>query len=60
MDYVVEAKKFVQQAADSGHPDVVKEYLKIADWFLCQEIGQRDAASSQSTGKPAELLSNPA
>ena len=59
MDYLVEAKKFIQQALNSGHPDVVKEYLKIADWFLCQEIGERDEASSQATRKKAEGLANP-
>jgi hypothetical protein len=51
MDNLVEAKKFIQQAADSGNADVVKECLKIADWFLCQEIGERDDALGQGTRK---------
>jgi hypothetical protein len=54
MDNLVEAKKFIQQAADSGNADVVKECLKIADWFLCQEIGERDEALGQGTHKNAQ------
>ena len=47
MDYVVEARKFIQRAVDADHPDVVKEHLKIADWCLCQEIEERSGASNQ-------------
>jgi hypothetical protein len=47
MDYVVEARKFIQRAVDADHPDVVKEHLKIADWCLCQEIQERDDPSNQ-------------
>ena len=47
MDYVVEARKFIQRAVDADHPDVVKEHLKIADWCLCQEIEERDDPSNQ-------------
>jgi len=53
MNNLVEAKRFIRQAADSGNPDVVKECLKIADWFVCQEIGERDEALGQGTDKKA-------
>ena len=59
MDNLVEAKKFIQRAAEASHPDVVKEYLKIADWVLCQEMGERDEAFSQGTRKKPERSSNP-
>ena len=42
MNFVEEAKKFIQRAADAHHPDVVKEHLKMADWCLGQEIEERD------------------
>jgi hypothetical protein len=58
MDYVVEARKFIQRAVGADHPDVVKEHLKIAEWCLCQEIEERDDASSQRTHKKAETLLN--
>jgi len=44
MDYLVEARKFIQRAVDADHPDVIKEELKIAEWCLCQEIEERDGA----------------
>ena len=59
MDYLIEAKKFVQRAFDAGNPDVIKEHLKIADWCLCQEIEERDDAFSRGTHKKAERSSNP-
>ena len=39
MDYIAEAKKFIQRAVDAHSPEVVKEHLKMADWCLGQEIG---------------------
>jgi hypothetical protein len=55
MDYLIEARKFIQRAVDADHPDVIKEDLKIAEWCLCQEIEERDGAppvkdSQKSTG----------
>jgi len=41
MDYVVEAKKFVQRANEADHPEVIKEHLKMADWCLKQAIDER-------------------
>ena len=46
MDYVIEARKFIQRASDADNPDVVKESLKIADWCLCQAIEERDDVSN--------------
>lgn len=45
MDFVDEAKKFIQRATEAGHPDVVKENLKMADWCLGQAIEERSGAS---------------
>ena len=41
MDYVIEAKKFVQRANEADHPEVIKEHLKMADWCLKQAIDER-------------------
>jgi len=46
MDFIEEAKKFIQRAANSAHPEVVKEHLKMADWCLGQAIEERDEAAS--------------
>ena len=42
MDYIAEAKKFIQRAVDAQHPHVIKEHLKMADWCLCQEFAERN------------------
>jgi hypothetical protein len=42
MDYVTEAKKFIQLAVDAHSADVIKENLRMADWCLGQEIEERD------------------
>jgi hypothetical protein len=42
MDYVVEARKFVQRADKADHPEVIKQHLKMADWYLKQAIDERN------------------
>ena len=55
MDFVEEAKKFIRRAAEAGHPDVVKEHLKMADWCLAQAIEDRDGGTTAeaTNGKAA-------
>jgi len=43
MNFIDEAKKFIQRAANADNADVVKENLKMAEWCLSQEIKDRDA-----------------
>ena len=43
MDYVVKARRFIQRAVDADHPEVIKQHLKIADWYLYQEIERETA-----------------
>jgi hypothetical protein len=50
MDYIAEAKKFIQLAVDAQHPDVVREQLKMADWCLGQEIEEREARRREDAG----------
>ena len=45
MDFVEDAKIFIERAANAGHPEVVKEHLKMADWCLGQAIAAREGAS---------------
>lgn len=56
MDFVEEAKKFIQRAADAGHPEVVKENLKMADWCLNQVAEEQRGPSTPpvqpTDGKP--------
>jgi hypothetical protein len=51
MDYLVEAKKFVRRAVNAEHVDVIKENLKLADWFLIQEIEERSGGAAQDRPK---------
>jgi hypothetical protein len=36
MDYLIEAKKFIQRAHDAFSPDVIEQHLSMADWCLSQ------------------------
>ena len=45
MDYIAEAKRFIQRAVEAHNPEMIKEHLKMADWCLGQEIEERDARS---------------
>jgi hypothetical protein len=36
MDYLIEAKKFVERAHEAAHPEV-----KMAEWYLEQAIEER-------------------
>ena len=58
MDYVVEARRFIQRAVDADHPEVTKEHLRIALWFLCQLIEESDVALIKRRHKKAETLSD--
>ncbi|HEX2448020.1 MAG TPA: hypothetical protein VHK26_07525 [Methyloceanibacter sp.] len=46
MDYIDEAKKFIQRARDASHPEVIGQHLAMADWCLCEAIKERDEAVS--------------
>lgn len=50
MDYVAEAKKFIQLAVNAHNADVIKENLKMADWCLGQVIEERGEGAN--TDKP--------
>jgi hypothetical protein len=42
MHYLIEAKKFVQRAHEAAHPEVIKQHLKMAEWYLSQAIEERN------------------
>jgi hypothetical protein len=53
MDYISEAKKFVERAHEAAHPEVIRQHLKIAEWYLVQAIEERNEAPrpSEASGK---------
>jgi hypothetical protein len=51
MDYLGEAKKFIQRAQDASRPEVMKAHLEMADWWLSQAIEQDDGAASEDRKK---------
>jgi hypothetical protein len=57
MDNLFQAKKFIQRALDAEHVDVIRENLKLVDWFLAQELEERRGESDcGSTRKAATAL----
>jgi hypothetical protein len=59
MNFVDEAKKFIQRAADARHPEVVKEQLKMADWCLDQAIEERDGSRAPAAPPPEAKAARP-
>ena len=47
MDYLVEAKKFIQRARDAFNTEVINQHLSMADWCLSQAIKERDGDSAK-------------
>jgi hypothetical protein len=56
MDNLFQAKKFIQRALDAEHVDVIRENLKLVDWFLAQELEERRESDCGSTRKAATAL----
>jgi hypothetical protein len=44
MDYLIEARRFVQQARDAQNSEIIKTDLEMAEWFLSRAIAEREAA----------------
>jgi hypothetical protein len=42
MDYLAEAKKFIQRSRDARQPEVISQHLSMAEWCLTQAIAERD------------------
>jgi hypothetical protein len=56
MDCIVEAKKFVQRAQNASHREVINQHLAMVDWYLSEEIKERDEGQRegrQVTKEPA-------
>jgi hypothetical protein len=47
MDYLGEAKKFIQRAQEASRPEVMKAHLEMADWWLSQAIAQDEGVPGQ-------------
>ncbi|MGH6864751.1 MAG: hypothetical protein ACREDO_00875 [Methyloceanibacter sp.] len=42
MDYLIEAKKFIERARKASNPEVINQDLSMAEWCLTQAIAERD------------------
>jgi len=51
MDYLVEAKKFIQRSRDASMPDVIGQNLSMAEWCLTQAIAERDDSPPKDPSK---------
>jgi hypothetical protein len=51
MDYLIEAKKFIQRARGASTPEVINQDLSMAEWCLTQAIAERDGEPSEEPKK---------
>lgn len=50
MDYLVEAKKFIERARHASSPEVIGQDLSMAEWCLSQALAERgDPPAKPST-----------
>jgi hypothetical protein len=47
MDYLVEAKKFIQRSREAKTEEVISQDLSMAEWCLSQAIAERDGADEE-------------
>ena len=51
MDYLIEAKKFIQRSRDASTPEVISQNLSMAEWCLSQAIAERQGRSTKDPKK---------
>ena len=54
MDYLIEARKFVQRARQADDPEVTETDLEMAEWLLSREIEEREHAPAKSFASQTE------
>jgi len=54
MDYLIEARRFIQQARAAQNPEIMKTDLEMAEWLLSRAIAEREASSNDPLRTLAE------
>jgi hypothetical protein len=54
MNYLIEAKKFIQRARHADVPEVTETDLEMAEWLLSREIEEREHAPAKSFASQTE------
>ena len=54
MDYLIEAKKFIQQAQQADNLEVIKTDLEMAEWLLTEAIGEQERTPAMSLASQTE------
>ena len=55
MDYLIEARKFIQHAGQADVPaEVTKTDLEMAEWLLSREVEEREPTPANSPGSQTE------
>jgi hypothetical protein len=51
MDYLSEAKKFVQHAQEASNPEVIRSNIEMANWLLSKAMEEREEPPKLSERK---------
>ena len=54
MDYLIEARKFIQRARHADVPEVTETDLEMAEWLLSREIEERAHAPAKNLASQTE------
>jgi hypothetical protein len=52
MEYLSEAKKFIQRAREAYTPEARNQHLDMAEWCISSAIEEQDQEASQAARKP--------
>jgi hypothetical protein len=54
MDYLIEARKFIQHARHADVPEVIKTDLEMAEWLISRESEEREHSPAKSLQSQTE------
>ena len=52
MEYLLEAKKFIQRAREAYTPEVKNQHLEMAEWYISRAMEEQDQSPSEAARKP--------
>ncbi|MGH6832896.1 MAG: hypothetical protein ACRECM_07740 [Methyloceanibacter sp.] len=56
MDYLVEAKRFIQHAQGALNPEVIRTDLEMAEWLLSRAIEEQNKGKAKLANDPVHQL----
>jgi hypothetical protein len=53
VDYLLEAKRFIQRAREAYSPEVRNQHLDMADWCIARAMAEMGSPQARAAAKPS-------